>query len=139
MSAPAITLGEVEKVKRIHEVLKHTNHNGFPTIDHHGRFRGLILRKTLTVLLELKSFSHKMSPNELRHSHSAPQSEEIEEGGVQLSSTALVFYETLEKKYPKYPSISELKLSPNDMVGLCCFYIISRRIFIMLLRSCTLT
>jgi hypothetical protein len=116
MADPVITLCEVDKVKRIYEVLKHTTHNGFPTIDRYGRFRGLILRKTLLVLLELKSFSHKMSVNELQHSHTAPDTADEEEGGTQLSTAAVVFYDTLEKKYPKYPVVGDLKLTPEDMV-----------------------
>ena len=115
MATPVITLGEVDTVRRIYDVLKHTTHNGFPTIDRYGRFRGLIMRKTLCVLLELKAFSHKMSPNEVLHSHSKPLEDE-EEGGIQLSTAAAVFYETLEKKYPKYPKISDITLAPGDKV-----------------------
>lgn len=117
MANPVITLCEVDKVKRIYEVLKHTTHNGFPTIDRYGRFRGLILRKTLLVLLELKSFSHKMSPNELQHSQAPPDMADEEEGGTQLSTAAVVFYDTLEKKYPKFPTIGDLTLSAEEMVS----------------------
>mmetsp|Transcript_12874 Transcript_12874/g.13318 ORF Transcript_12874/g.13318 Transcript_12874/m.13318 type:complete len:934 (-) Transcript_12874:30-2831(-) len=118
MAKPVITLCEIESVKRVYEVLKHTNHNGFPTIDRFGRFRGLILRKTLCALMELKTFSAKISLNDMqlrRTSYSEDVGVTVEEGGQKLSSAALVFYETLEKKYPKYPSINDIQLSSEEM------------------------
>lgn len=118
MAKPVITLSEVDTVRRVYEVLKHTQHNGFPTVDRFGRFRGLILRKTLCALMELKTFSAKISMNDMlirRTTYSEDVGINIEDGGQKLSSAALVFYETLEKKYPKYPSINDIQVTNEEM------------------------
>jgi hypothetical protein len=123
MTKPVISFSEIESVRRVYEVLKHTRHNGFPTLDRFGRFRGVILRKTLCALLELKTFSAKISLNDIqlkRMSYSEDVGVNVEEGGQKLSSAALVFYETLEKKYPKYPSINDIQLANEEMVSLPC-------------------
>jgi hypothetical protein len=122
MAKPVITFCEIESVRRIYEVLKHTKHNGYPTLDRFGRFRGVILRKTLCALLELKTFSVKVSmandssSQMKRVSYSEDVAFTLEEGGQKLSSAALVFYETLEKKYPKYPSIGDIHLTNEELV-----------------------
>jgi len=112
MAAPVITLCEIDKVSRVYEVLKHTSHNGFPTIDRYGRYRGLILRKYLCVLLELRAFSATMNSKETAQSFTE---HDHEDDGVRLTPAAVVFYETLEKKYPKYPNIDDITLAPSEM------------------------
>ena len=37
MASPVVTLNEIEKVKRVMEVLSSTSHNGFPVIGKDGR------------------------------------------------------------------------------------------------------
>ena len=115
MSAPAITLCEVDTVKNIYNVLKHTKHNGFPTLDRYGRFRGLILRKTLVSLLEVRSFAgpalERTVPLDVDE-----QGQEEAVQGVEVSSVSAVFYDSLEKKYPKYTKIEDVTLSESDMV-----------------------
>jgi len=113
MATPAITLLDIDKVSKVYNILKQNKHNGFPIVDRENRLLGLILRKTLCVLLELRSFSSKASPND---SSSFDENDQvIEEGGIKLSSPALVFYETLEKKYPKYPDIDNIALTSEEM------------------------
>jgi hypothetical protein len=120
MASPVVTFTEIDKVGHVYDILKHTTHNGFPIIDRFGKFRGLIHRKTLCVLLELKAFSSKASHNQTGGSNS-PRREPIEDGGVQLSMPTLVFYETLEKKYPKYPDIDSIHVATEEMVCLSLF------------------
>ena len=57
MASPAVTLREVDKVRRVMEVLSTTKHNGFPVVNKEGRLRGIILRKTLCGLLKSKAYS----------------------------------------------------------------------------------
>jgi hypothetical protein len=145
MTKPVISFSEIESVRRVYEVLKHTKHNGFPTLDRFGRFRGVILRKTLCALLELKTFSAKISLNDIqlkRMSYSEEVGVSVEEGGQKLSSAALVFYETLEKKYPKYPSINEIQLTNEEMVAptlpsflACSSYLLSLSVSLSLALS----
>ena len=114
MASPVVTFTEIDKVGHIYDMLKQTTHNGFPIVDRFGKFRGLIHRKTLTVLLELKAFSSKASSP----GSNSPRREPIEDGGVQLSVPTLVFHETLEKKYPKYPDIESIQITVEEMVCL---------------------
>ena len=37
MASPVVTLNEIEKVKRVMEVLSSTSHNGFPVIGKDGK------------------------------------------------------------------------------------------------------
>lgn len=112
MASPVVTFAEIEKVGHVYDTLKQTKHNGFPIIDRNGHFQGLILRKNLCVLLELKAFSSKA----VGGSGISNVDEPIEEGGIQLTVPTLVFYETLEQKYPKYPDIDSIRISPEEMV-----------------------
>ncbi|XP_015782821.1 H(+)/Cl(-) exchange transporter 7 [Tetranychus urticae] len=95
MSAPVVALRSVEKVDRIIQVLENETHNGFPVVDteefdftesgsslepsysspaHYGRFRGLILRWQLIVLLQEKIFNendeyHKITAGTFRDAY----------------------------------------------------------------------
>jgi chloride channel 7 len=114
MSAPAITLCEVDTVRNIYNVLMHTKHNGFPTLDRYGRFRGLMLRKTLVSLLEVRSFAgpavERTVPLDVDE-----QGDEAAVQGVEVATCSAVFYDSLEKKYPKYTTIDQVVLSEADM------------------------
>ena len=57
MAKPVCVLQEVERVKRVQELLLTTMHNGFPVVNKEGRLRGLILRKTLCGMLKQKAYS----------------------------------------------------------------------------------
>lgn len=107
MAQPVISLHEIEKVRRVFEILKTTKHNGFPVVAKNGHLVGLILRKTLCSLLKLKAYS---VPQE-RGSGS-------EAGGKPLAPAATVFYDTLERTYPRYPLIDDISLSENELVCL---------------------
>lgn len=114
MATPVITLCDVDTVRNVYNVLKHTKHNGFPTLDRYGRFRGLILRKTLVSLLEVRCFAgpaaERTVPLDL------DENGEVDENqGVQVAECSAVFYDSLEKKYPKYTTIDEISLSEEDM------------------------
>lgn len=105
MAQPVLTLNEVEKVRRVLEVLTTTNHNGFPIVNREGRLRGLILRKTLVTLLKLKAYSTPQTDTQ-------PNAD----GGIVLAQAATVFYDTIERVYPNYPDTKAIKLSEKEMV-----------------------
>jgi chloride channel 7 len=67
MSHPVVVLKEVETVSRILDILKTTEHNGFPVVDGFnpdtdsaaetfGQFKGFILRHQLLTIIKRKSF-----------------------------------------------------------------------------------
>jgi H+/Cl- antiporter ClcA len=106
MNTEVITLKEVDRVGRIYHLLKTTKHHGFPVVNEKGVLRGFVLRKALTTLLKLKAFSQPVpsadvDPNDL----------------VQLAPAATVFYDTIERNYPEYPSIDEAKITKSEMVS----------------------
>jgi chloride channel 7 len=108
MSSPVVTLMEVDKVRRVMEVLTTTDHNGFPVVNKEGRLRGLILRKTLCSLLKLKAYSTPVeNPN--------PRPPD---GGIVLAQAATVMYDNLERVYPNFPDVKSVKLSDRELVSI---------------------
>jgi len=83
--------------------LINTNHNGFPVVNKDGRLRGLILRKTLCGLLKLKAYSTPVNNSR------------TPDGGIILEQAATVFYDTLERPYPNFPSVNSVKLADKEM------------------------
>ncbi len=106
MATQVVTLNEIEKVRKVMDVLNNTKHNGFPVVSKDGRLRGLILRKTLCSLLKLKAYS---TPTE---------AQKTADGGIVLAQAATVFYDTVERPYPHYPDVKSIKLSDKEMVGI---------------------
>jgi CBS-domain-containing membrane protein len=105
MATPVVTLLEVDKVRRVMEVLQTTSHNGFPVVSKDGRLRGVVLRKTLVGLLKLKAYS--TPTNEPRKP----------DGGIVLAQAATVGYDTLERVYPNFPDVKSVKLKEQDLVS----------------------
>ena len=128
MANPVQTLMEVDKVGRVMEVLRSTDHNGFPVVSRDGRLRGLILRRTLCSLLRLKAYSTPlekglagaegalgggvMSPT----TAAALASCGPNELAVELAQAATVMYDSLEKVYPNFPTVKDIKLDETEMV-----------------------
>lgn len=113
MATPVVTFQEIERVEVVYNALLDTKHNGFPILDLDLKFRGLILRKTLCTLLELRAFSAPLTDN---NDKTRRLSFTTDENGIQLAPAATVFYDTLEKKYPNYPDIKNIKLTNDEMV-----------------------
>jgi hypothetical protein len=91
----------------VYHILKTTKHHGFPVVNEDGMLRGFILRKTLTTLMKMKAFS---LPTAVSGDNSDPTAP------VQLAPASTVFFETVERNYPDYPSIDEAKLVKSEMV-----------------------
>lgn len=105
MAQNVVTLYEIDKISTILHVLQTTNHNGFPIVNREGRLRGLILRKTLCGMLKYKAYSVPTG---------APASDGSD--GIEVIPASTVNYDTLERTYPKFPEISDIKLSDTEMV-----------------------
>lgn len=100
MSHPIVTLKTVENVGHILELLKCVTFNGFPVVEpprsdemeinSYARFRGLILRSQLIVLLQNKIFN------------------EYAEFWEPLS------IKMFRKEYPRYPTIEEVTISEEE-------------------------
>lgn len=114
MSPKVIFVRPVEKVGVIYDILKSSQHTNFPVIDteDNGVLFGTIGRNALCVLLKYRAFGF-------------PKSESSETGKGMIQNylklecddekfLPLVQWEVLEKAYPKYPSISEIRVSRED-------------------------
>lgn len=101
MSKDPVTISELNRVSSIYDVLNSTSHHGFPVVDKKGRLQGFILRNTLCSLLQLKAFS--------------TITKKADGQGMTLISGATVFYDTMERNYPKYPKISDIKLTSSEL------------------------
>ncbi|XP_043599053.1 H(+)/Cl(-) exchange transporter 7 isoform X3 [Bombus pyrosoma] len=101
MSHPIVTLKTVENVGHIVELLKCVTFNGFPVVDppnsdeteirSYGRFRGLILRSQLIVLLQNKIFN----------------------GNLEYWEKSLSV-KLFRKEYPRYPTIDQVTISEEE-------------------------
>ena len=107
MATPVFMFQQVETVANVFDTLRDNSHNGYPIVDGEGRLQGLILRKTLCSLLELKAFSSPSSGSS--GGKVGPDGVET----IQLSQTSTVLYESLEKKYPVYPEVQDLALTSD--------------------------
>ena len=120
MSPNVVTFREIESVSVIYEAMKNNNHNGFPIISSDGRLKGFILRKVICSLLKYRVFSSTM---DITPPGSTGKQQLV------LGNAAIVFWDTMERDYPKYPSIADVKLSANDFVRisilLMYFYLIN--------------
>jgi chloride channel 7 len=99
MAHPVVTIMEVDKVRRVMEILSTTHHNGFPVVSKDGRLRGLILRKTLCGLLKNKAYSLP-----------SPKIPRTNDGGIVLQQAANISYDTLERQYPNFPDVNAIKM-----------------------------
>ncbi|XP_034936112.1 H(+)/Cl(-) exchange transporter 7 [Chelonus insularis] len=101
MSHPVVTLKTTENVGHIVELLKCVDFNGFPVVDPptgdqteincYGRFRGLILRSQLIVLLQNKIFNEYC---------------DMWEHDLSLKM--------FRNAYPRYPCISEVNITEHE-------------------------
>jgi CBS domain-containing protein len=60
MSAPVVTVSKRERAIDLVRLLRSSSHNGFPVVDQHERFVGLVRRKQIVALIECGIF-HKPS------------------------------------------------------------------------------
>ena len=100
MTSPVVTLKEVDTVKNILHVLRTTRHNGFPVVNENNQLRGLILRRTLCSLLQFKAYS-------------IPTGQVSDENinKIEVIPASTVAYDTLERTYPNFLDVSNIKLS----------------------------
>ena len=64
MSTPVVTVREKERAHHLVDLLRKTSHNGFPVVDEHGRFKGLVRRKQIIALMECGVFE-RVDPGEV--------------------------------------------------------------------------
>lgn len=135
MATPVVVFNQVTKVSRVYQILSTTKHNGFPVIGKNGHLVGLIMRKTLCTLLKLKAYSvpQQDRTSEFRDHRftsvstdggmgkSSTAGSDVEAAsstsskGTVLAPAATVFHDTLERTYPRYPAVDDIKLTQEEM------------------------
>ena len=114
MAQPVVVFNEIEKVGNVFQILNSTTHNGFPVVGKNGHLVGLILRKTICSLLKFKAYSIPQTRPAVGNNKNSPTNLDTKI----LAPAATVFYDTLERNYPHYPAVDEIRLTPNEMVPL---------------------
>ena len=101
MTHEVVSLKEVEKVSHIMHILNTTAHHGYPIVNEQGQLRGFILRRTLCSLLTYKAYS-------------VPTGKE-RGSEVEVIAASTVAYDTMERSYPVYPTVADIKLTDVEM------------------------
>lgn len=96
MTSKPVSLKPVVRVGEVFEMLSRVDHHCFPVVDR-GVFCGTIMRKVICTLIKHKAFGP---------ADSDPTSF--------CRVSPLVNWGTLECAYPKYPTINELSVGPNE-------------------------
>jgi chloride channel 7 len=119
MSTPVVTINPIIRVSALYDLLKRTTHNGFPVTNEAGHLRGIILRKTLCTLLKLRVFSVPVTQTSGGGggvlTGAPPSAGKDGDSLVQLAPVATLFLDTMERNYPRYPTIDEITLTASEM------------------------
>lgn len=111
MSDDVIFVKPVEKVGVVYDILKLTTHSNFPVVDMEddGVLAGTIGRNALCILLKQRAYGKPVS---LANSESIISNYlTVNEGDKEERFLPLIQWEVIEKAYPKYPSIAEIRIS----------------------------
>ena len=100
-------LRPIERVGNVYDILSNTTHNGFPVVDKETSFfKGIVLRKQLSVLLARQDF---LQEKPLRFSRTPPDDSKIID-----PSTKCLSYRDMEGNYPRYPRVSDSSISETQ-------------------------
>ncbi|KAL3915528.1 MAG: hypothetical protein SGILL_005609 [Bacillariaceae sp.] len=114
MGSNVIFLRPVEKVGIVYDILKSSKHSNFPIVDTDDKniLFGTIGRNALCVLLQQRAFGYPADESAIgKHTPT------IMANYLQLNEKRyfpLVQWEILEKSYPKYPSIADIRIEKED-------------------------
>ena len=110
------SLRPVERVGIVYDLLKNVSHGNFPIVDtaSSGTLYGTASRSMLCTLLQRRAFGQPHDVNN-GHYHSHP------DGSVDYAEllgpkrlSPLVQWDTIERVYPRYPTIDDVELRPGD-------------------------
>jgi chloride channel 7 len=114
MGENVIFVRPVETVGIIYDILSSCEHTNFPVVDtdDNGILFGTIGRNGLCVLLQQRAFGHPHTDLKSEHSDDAINCNYLDVDDAKYYP--LVQWDVLEKSYPKYPSVSELRISTTE-------------------------
>lgn len=114
MGANVIFIRPVEKVGIIYDILRSSKHSNYPVVDTDDKniLFGTIGRNALCVLLQQRAFGHPADASTIgKHTPS------IMANYLQIGERRyfpLIQWEVLEKSYPKYPNVTDLRITEQD-------------------------
>eukprot|EP00986_Skeletonema_menzelii_P009308 scaffold4203_cov148-Skeletonema_menzelii.AAC.2 len=116
MSTEVKCLRPVERVGIVYDLLKNAQHGNFPIVDtaSSGTLYGTASRSMLCTLLQRRAFGQPHDVNNGQNHSNSNTGEDYAEllGPKRLSP--LVQWDTLERVYPRYPTIDDVELRPGD-------------------------
>jgi chloride channel 7 len=116
MSTEVKCLRPVERVGIVYDLLKNVSHGNFPIVDtaSSGTLYGTASRSMLCTLLQRRAFGEPHDVNNGHsHSHQDGRVDNAELLGPKRLSP-LVQWDTIERVYPRYPTIDDVELRPGD-------------------------
>lgn len=116
MSTEVKCLRPVERVGIVYDLLKNVSHGNFPIVDtaSSGTLYGTASRSMLCTLLQRRAFGQPHDVNNGHyHSHQDGRVDNAELLGPKRLSP-LVQWDTIERVYPRYPTIDDVELRPGD-------------------------
>jgi len=116
MSTEVKCLRPVERVSIVYDLLKSVQHGNFPIVDtaSSGTLYGTASRSMLCTLLQRRAFGQPHDVNNGHYHSNSDGSVDYAEllGPKRLSP--LVQWDTIERVYPRYPTIDDVQLRPGD-------------------------
>lgn len=116
MSTEVKCLRPVERVAIVYDLLKSVPHGNFPIVDtaSSGTLYGTASRAMLCTLLQRRAFGQPHDVNDGHFHSNSDRSMDYAEllGPKRLSP--LVQWDTIERVYPRYPTIDDVQLRPGD-------------------------
>lgn len=112
MSDDVIFVRPVEKVSVVYDILKSSSHSNFPVVDaeDNGVLYGTIGRNALCILLKQRAYGKPKQPDDAKGSIRNYLSVEDGSGETFLPLTQ---WEAIERSYPKYPNIRDVRISSD--------------------------
>ena len=111
MSDHVVFLRPVESVGKVLDLMKGSTHSNYVVVDpdDNNIIYGTIPRNALCILLQQREFGLPKAEDCARHSTQCNYLEVDRETFVPL-----VQWQVIERAYPKYPTVQQLRISEND-------------------------
>jgi chloride channel 7 len=114
MGSNVIFIRPVDKVGIIYDILKSSKHSNYPVVDTDDKniLFGTIGRNALCVLLQQRAFGYPADASTIGEHTPTIMANYLQIG--ERRYFPLIQWEILEKSYPKYPSVSDLRITEQD-------------------------
>jgi len=114
MGSNVIFIRPVEKVGVVYDILTSSNHSNYPVVDTDDRniLFGTISRHALCSLLQQRAFGSPADSESIGKNTPTIMANYLQVGDRRYFP--LVQWEIIEKSYPKYPSVADVRITGQD-------------------------